>query len=78
MTVEHIEIGASRDTLVQLANDLLSTFAGTASDREHTVTAQTEADGGDVVTIRFSNHDIEDDEVPAGAVYVEVRMDEGA
>ena len=72
LTVQHMEIGASRDTLVQLANDLLSTFAGTTFDREHVVTAQTEADGGGVVTIRFSNRDIEDDEVPAGAVYVEV------
>jgi hypothetical protein len=72
MSVQPIEIGASRDTLVQPAYHLLVTFAGTTFGREHVVTAQTETDGGGVVTIRFFNHDIEDDEVPAGAVYVEV------
>ena len=69
-----IDIGGSRETLLKLANDINSMFAGDGElHADHTLYGRENNLRGVEVQIRFSNDDMEDrDDVPVGAVFVDV------
>jgi hypothetical protein len=69
-----IDIGGSRATLLKLADDIHTMFAG--KDTEDGVTlygTENTLDGQSEVQIRFSNEDMEDrDDIPSDAVFVDL------
>jgi hypothetical protein len=67
-----IEIGASRETLLKLADDIRSTFS-VPGEREVTLYGESNDSRSEEITVRFSNEDMEDRaDLTSGACFVEV------